>query len=120
LSLIAGLRASGNGSAATMVPTRMSTLSKSAKLICGRSSSGLLIASGVALRLEQHVRKRFARRHSRPDDELECLEIALAGLQCAVEQHLYLLAGRFRAAGQQQRMSEHDRAFLLPQVAMAE
>ena len=34
-SLNAGLRASGNGSASTIVPARMSTRSKSAKLISG-------------------------------------------------------------------------------------
>jgi len=34
-SLKAGLRASGKGSAAMMVPTRTSTLRKSSKEICG-------------------------------------------------------------------------------------
>ena len=37
-SLIAGLRASGNGSASTIVPARISIRSKSAKLISGLRS----------------------------------------------------------------------------------
>src|SRR5690606_11706222 len=117
LSLIAGLRASGYGSAATMVPTRMSTRSKSANEISGRRPfSSRALISAAALRLEHHVGQRLARIGARPDDELEGRIVALARLQRRGQQHLDLLAGRLGAAGEQQRLPEHDRALLLPQV----
>src|SRR5690349_25162602 len=100
-----------------MVPARMSTRSKSAKLISGFFSvPALMDRSGVALRLEQHAGERILRRGARPDDELKGLEVALAGFQRRGEQHLDLLAGRLGAAREQERLAEHDRAFLLPQV----
>src|SRR5262245_45524174 len=97
-----GLRASGNGSASTMVPARMSTRSKSAKVISGfRAAPELMVVtSGVAERLEKNARQGFLRRRARPDDELKCLEIALAGLERTGEQHLDLLARRIGTAGQ--------------------
>src|SRR5690606_1855094 len=114
---------SGKGSAARIVPARMSTLSKSANAISGLRAPSVLIAeppSRGAVRLEQHARQGIPCRRARPDDELECLEIAFAGFQRGGQEHLDLLAGRFDAAGKQQRLAKHDGAFLLPQVEMTE
>src|SRR3984957_3978444 len=55
---------------------------------------------------------------SRPDHELERLEVALARFQRGSQRRLALRARGRDAAGEQQRVAEHDQPVLEPQVEM--
>src|ERR1700740_3502909 len=71
--------------------------------------------SGLAGGLEHGGIERLARALAGPDHELEGREIAFAGVERGAEQRLALLAGRWNAAGEHQRMPVHDDAVLHPE-----
>src|SRR5436305_8462683 len=64
--------------------------------------------------------ERLARAFAGPDHELECLEIALRGVERGIEQRFALAPRNLDAAGEQQRMAEHDDAILGPHVEVTD
>src|SRR4051812_10713495 len=76
--------------------------------------------SSLALRLEQHGVERLAGGFAGPEDELERLVVAFAGVGGGFEQHLALAVRRLRAAGQEQGVAEHDDVLALPEIEVAD
>src|SRR5690606_25414109 len=81
---------------------------------------GACWVSGGAGDLEKDALQSLMGRGAGPDDILKCLIVAFAGLKRAVEHDLDLLARRLKTARQKQSLAEHDHAFPLPMVEVAE
>src|SRR5437588_9974993 len=86
----------------------------------GCSRYGEWEVSGLAGGVEHGGIHGFARGRAGPDHELECLEVALTGVERRVEQRLALFARGFDAARQHQRIAEHHQTLARPQVEMAD
>src|SRR5690606_5094674 len=80
----------------------------------------LQVESSGARDLEKDTLQSLVGCGARPDDILKCLIVAFAGLKRAVEHDLDLLARRLKTARQKQSLAEHDHAFPLPMVEVAE
>src|SRR5690606_12861114 len=81
---------------------------------------GACWVSGGAGNLEKDALQSLVGRGAGPDDVLERLIVAFAGLKRAVQHDLDLLARRLKTARQKQGLAEHDYALALPMVEVAE
>src|SRR5262245_27927065 len=86
----------------------------------GPARGGGLPASGFAGGLEQGGAARLARAGAGPQDELDRLVVALAGVDGGVARNLALPPRGFDSARQDEGMAEHHHAVLAPPVEMAE
>src|SRR4029453_3506791 len=84
-----GEAASSEDDVMTPASARSAPSARTWRPYCGRS--------GLAVRLEEHRGKRLLRRLARPDDELECLVVALAGIDRGAEHCLKLAHAGFHA-----------------------
>src|SRR5690606_23060669 len=75
--------------------------------------------SGLAFGLEHRRDESLAAILAGPDDELEGLIVALAGLERGAQQRLALTLGGDGAV-EHEALAEHDQAFASPDVEMAE
>src|SRR5262245_52510183 len=76
--------------------------------------------SRLARGLEHGGIERRAGLLARPDHELKCREIALAGLERRGQQRLALLTRRLESAGEHQRVTEHHHAIVGPEIEMTD
>src|SRR6266481_1265673 len=77
-------------------------------------------ASRLSGGFEHHRFERLARALAGPQHELEGLVVALAGVERDAEQSFALGVCRRDAAGEHERMTEHDEAVIDPDVEMSD